>query len=322
EGPRALPGTEQHELGRRAEHVEKHRATADRVQTRLLGSEQRTSPSRRAGVQVRRTEVAFGRLLGDDEPAPSAFPLPRHHTAHRKGSAAVEQLPFPRPGLRHRFDEHLHLSLAPHAQVPRGDLVGAGAVAAELGPSGTKDLQRHLAHILLETPTAHVARGAAILGDEQLRSFVTVRRAAHPHDGRERGAPPPRPGELRQAVEYFPGFEPLFHGLRTLSAGGEGAQRGNHPFSFSRATVGVANPGRGKGGRPRCARARFKASSMLPWTFSSPSSSYSPERSSATTGWACTSASSTSVPSRRLRLTSSRSACRPVESIAGTCRSR
>ena len=61
---------------------------------------------------------------------------------------------------------------------------------------------------------------------------------------------------------------------------------------------------------------------MLPCTFSSPSSSYSPERSSATTGCACTSESSTSVPLWRLRRTRSRSACRPVESIAGTWRMR
>ena len=41
----------------------------------------------------------------------------------------------------------------------------------------------------------------------------------------------------------------------------------------SRATVGMANAGAGEAGSPRCSRARFSASSMLPWTFCSPSSS-------------------------------------------------
>src|SRR5256886_4041529 len=196
-------------------------------------------------------------------PRSTLFP---YTTLFRSGSAAVEQLPFPRPGLRHRFDEHLHLSLAPHAQVPRGDLVGAGAVAAELGPSGTKDLQRHLAHILLETPTAHVARGAAILGDEQLRPFVTVRRAAHPHHGRERGAPA-RPGELRQAVEHFPGFEPLLHGSRTLSRRGPPAQRGptspGPPWRL-RTRAAAAGGGRGGGGGGSGGRRCFRGRSPPP----------------------------------------------------------
>ena len=70
-------------------------------------------------------------------------------------------------------------------------------------------------------------------------------------------------------------------GAEELKRGHAGQSPGDY---FSRATVGVANVGRGTSGSPRCSRARFRASSMLPWMFSSPSSSYIPDRSSATTG--------------------------------------
>src|SRR5256885_7245081 len=218
-----------------------------------------TTLFRSAGVQVSRTEVALGRILVDDEPAPSPFPLPRHDTANDEWLPPVQQLPLPRPGCRHRFDEHENLSLTPHAQVPCSDLVGARAVAAELGPPGADDLQRSLTHILLEAAAAHVARGAAILGDEQLRPFVTVRRATHPDYGRECGAPT-RLGEQRQAVEHFPGFEPLLHRSRTLSRRGPTAQPGPTspgPPAASRIRVaaGAADRdarGRGSGHRRLC----------------------------------------------------------------------
>src|SRR5947209_6548141 len=257
-----------------------------------------------------------------DEPPLSRFPRRRHHTAHRERASLVEQRPLARSRLERRLDKHVHLPFTSDAQVPRRDLVRARAIVAELGPSGADDVQRHLAHVLLEAAAAHVPGGGAVLGDEQLRALVPVRRAADADHRRERGALTD-PTQLRQTVEHCSGFEPLLHRSRTLSRRGPPAQRtrGSEAY-FSRATVGVANPGRGRGGRPRCSRARFRASSMLPWTFSSPNSSYVPERSSATTGWACTSDRMTSVPSLRLRCTTSRSACSPVESITGTCRSR
>src|SRR3989441_10974902 len=188
------------------------RSPADLVEPRLLGTEQRTSLSRRAGVQVSRAQMAFDCILSDDEPAPSPFPLPRHHAADRKGPAPVQQLPLARPGLRRRLYEHVHLPLAADAQVPGLDLVRARAVAAELGFAAPDHLQRHLAHVLLEAAAAHVPGRAAVFGDEQLRPLVPVRRAAHAHHGGERDASAGA-YQLGQAVEDGSGLKPLLHGF-------------------------------------------------------------------------------------------------------------
>src|SRR3989454_803663 len=122
----------------------------------------------------------------------------------------VEQLPFPRPLVAHRLDQHVRLPLTPDAQIPGRDLVGARAVALELRRARPQHLERDLAHILLEAPPAHVADRAPVLRDEQLRTLVAVGRAAHAHHGRERGAPA-RPAELREAIEDGPGFVPVLH---------------------------------------------------------------------------------------------------------------
>ena len=215
ERPGVVTRTAHDELRRGDEQIEEHRAAADLVDTRLLRSEQLARPRRGGRIEVSRPQVAHGAVGSDDQPFPvSRYPFPVDKGADREGAPLVEQLPLPWPRLERGLDEHVHLPLAPHAQVPGCDLVRARAVTAQLGSSRPDHLQRHLPHVLLQAAAAHVAGRATVLRDEQLRSFVAVRRAPHPHDGGERGACALTP-ELGEAVEHLPRLEPLLHG-RTL----------------------------------------------------------------------------------------------------------
>ena len=76
---------------------------------------------------------------------------------------------------------------------------------------------------------------------------------------------------------------------------------------FSQETVGACTTSWDVSttGRPRISRARFRAASMLPRAFSSPSCFSTPARVRATTGWACTPLKSSWVPSRLQRFSRS-----------------
>src|SRR5205809_647899 len=207
--------------------------------------------------------------------------------------------PRERPGDRHRVTHRNGAEVVEHELHARRRVVGCQAQRL-----------RFLRHPQRRRPVLEVGGSAALLLDAQ--SFR--RGGEHPPLRRvevdrqrdlvgEQGVAGPRcDDQLCRAAH-----------LRAPRAPGRGV---------SRATVGVAYAGRGTAGKPRWARARFRASSMWPVTFSSPISSRKPERSSATTGWAWTSDRTTRDPSFRLRATRSRSACRAVESIAGTWRIR
>src|SRR2546422_190541 len=93
-------------------------------------------------------------------------------------------------------------------QAPRLDLVGPRAVATELGPAGADDLERDLAHVLLEAAAAHVAGRRPVLGHGQLGAFVTVRRAPHPHYGGERRALP-LTQDAGEEVQHISGLVPV-----------------------------------------------------------------------------------------------------------------
>src|SRR5207247_8520250 len=135
-------------------------------------------------------------------------------TNHER-APAIQQRPFPRPRLR-PLDVHIYLSFAPDSEIPRRYLVGARAIAAELWLPIADHLQRHLAHVLLETAAADVAGGAAVLGDHELRALVAIGRAPHPDDGSERGSLP-RPPDAGEEVQDFSRLEPLFHALQSTS---------------------------------------------------------------------------------------------------------
>src|SRR5438309_5471710 len=211
QGPGVVTGAADHELGRRDEHVAEDRSADDLHNPRLLGAEQFPGTRDRSAIQRRGSQVAFDRVAGDDEPLPSPFPFPRpYHRTRDEGGPAVEQLPFPRSLFEHRLDENVHLPLASDAQVPSRDLVAARAVALELLRHRPAHLERHLAHVQLVAPQAHVADRAPVLGYEQLCALVAVGRAAHAYHGRERSTPT-RPVELREAIEDGPGFVPVLH---------------------------------------------------------------------------------------------------------------
>src|SRR5439155_23815789 len=104
-------------------------------------------------------------------------------------------------------------SLAPHPHVPGPALVPARGVVEALGLRAADELQRALAHVLLEATAAHVARRAPVLAHEQLGPLVPVRRAAHPDYGRE-GRALPLARQFGEPVEHFPRLKPLFHAIR------------------------------------------------------------------------------------------------------------
>src|SRR3989441_1691583 len=210
QGPGVVTGAADHQLGRREEHVEEQAPTSDLVQPGLFVPEQRLSLLSYDRVQFRRSQASVGGIGCRYEPHPaSRIPNPDDRCDDKR-FPTLEQLPFPRSLFEHRLDENVHLTLASDAQVPGRDLVAARAVALELGRPRPEHLERHLAHVLLEAPAAHVADRAPILGDEQLRTLVAVGRAAHAYHGRERSTPA-RPVELREAIEDDPGFLPVLH---------------------------------------------------------------------------------------------------------------
>src|SRR6266702_4553368 len=208
ERPGVISRAEDHELGRRLEHIDEHPMASELVDPRLVAAQQLARLGRRAGIQVLGAEIAVGAVARNDEP----FPLPRTFRTDREWRALVEQRPLPRPRLPHRLEQHVHLPLTSHPQVPRLNLVGARAVATELGPAGADDLERDLAHVLLEAAAAHIAGRRPLLGHGQLGAFVTVRRAPHPHYGGERGALPLTQDEGEE-VQHFSGLVPVFHEL-------------------------------------------------------------------------------------------------------------
>jgi len=152
------------------------------------------------------------------------FPLPLDDSSHRERGASIEQCPLSRAHFERRFDEDVHPPLASQAQIPRLDFVGARTVGPEASVTAADHLERGFAHVLLETPTAHVPGRAAILGHEQLGPLVAIRGADHTDDGRERGALPV-PAKFRQAVEHLSSLAPLFHdGLTLVAAHEQGAR--------------------------------------------------------------------------------------------------
>src|SRR5207244_12521757 len=106
---------------------------------------------------------------------------------------------------------YVDVPLTADPQVPGGDLVGARAGATKLWLRFLDHLQRHLPHVLLEAPPAHVARGTAILGDGELRPLVAVGGSAHAYDRRERRALS-RGSGIGQKIEDLLGLKPLLHG--------------------------------------------------------------------------------------------------------------
>src|SRR5205809_7063454 len=143
------------------------------------------------------------------------YPFPVEQRTNHERAPAIQQRPFPGPRLR-SLDVYIYLSFAPDSEIPGRNLVGARAIAAELRLPFADHLQRHLAHVLLATPSAHVPGGAAILGDHELRALVAIGRAPHPDDGSERGSLP-RPPDAGEEVQDFSRLEPLFHGLKSTS---------------------------------------------------------------------------------------------------------
>src|SRR4029077_13381792 len=201
---------EHDQLWRRDEQVDEHRAAGDLVHPGLARFDQLTRLGRRAGVQVFRAKITFNSFRGNDRTSPlSPLPFYRDERTNRKPFPAIEELSHAGTdggGL----DQKVDLPLATDSQIPGGDLVRARAVAPELGLPLLDHLQRHLAHVLLEAPSAHVAGGAVVLSDREFRPLVTIRGAAHADDGGECRSLPRGRG-TGEEIEHFPGLEPLLH---------------------------------------------------------------------------------------------------------------
>src|SRR2546426_9538695 len=132
----------------------------------------------RFAIHVAGAQVAVDTVGGHDNTFPlTPYPFPVEQRTNHERAPAIQQRPFPRPRLR-PLDVYIYLSFAPDSEIPRRYLVGARAIAAELWLPFADHLQRHLAHILLETAAADVAGSAAVLGDHELRALVAIGRAA------------------------------------------------------------------------------------------------------------------------------------------------
>src|SRR5690606_12201212 len=122
----------------------------------------------------------------------------------------LDQRAFGSEVVAHRLEEDVDLALTADAEVPRRDLVRRAAVGAAPRLAGADPARRDRAPLPSETSAADVARASAIMRDEQLRAFVTMRRAADAHDRRERRGHA-RTVERRGLREHLPRLEPLLH---------------------------------------------------------------------------------------------------------------
>src|SRR5712692_6901055 len=124
--------------------------------------------------------------------------------------------------------ENVHGSLAAKAESPDRLLVGARLIMEQPRVAAVEQLQRVLAHVGFEAPTADAAGSAAVALDQELGAGPAIRRAGDPHHGRECG--PFTFGELRQTVEDGCGLVPVFHNSSAVRAGHARADPGFQRF--------------------------------------------------------------------------------------------
>ena len=91
QGPRIVAGAQHDQLRRRSEYIDEHGATRDLVNPGFAGLEQLSRFGRRPGVQVLRTQVAFGTVARHDQPFHvSRVPFPVDRAGNGKGRPPIE----------------------------------------------------------------------------------------------------------------------------------------------------------------------------------------------------------------------------------------